>query len=139
MSRTSPSPSILLISSLAALAPAPTRALYGGTKSASLMLYQSLAIEHPDITFTCVIPSTIEGDFRKSAVDAGPVRKSSPNKHGLKRDWVAQRCIDAVDAQERTVFMANFYRIVPMLIYTLGSWGRGIVERGARKKYNYHA
>lgn len=137
MSRTSTSPSILLISSLAALAPAPTRGLYGATKSASLLLYQSLAIEHPDITFTCIIPSTIEGDFRKSAVDAGPVRELNPNKHGLKRDWVAQRCIDAVDAQERTVFMANFYRLVPMLVYTIDSWGRRIVERSARKKYNF--
>lgn len=137
MSRTSPSPSILLISTLAAVAPAPTRALYGATKSASLVLYQSLAIEHPDITFTCVLPSTIEGDFRKSAVDAGPTRESDPNKHGLKRDWVAQRCMEAVDAQERTVFMANFYRIVPMLVYTIDSWGRGIVERAARKKYSF--
>ncbi|KAJ2988902.1 hypothetical protein NUW58_g3739 [Xylaria curta] len=35
--------------------------LYAATKAASLLLYQSLAIEHPEIAFTCVLPATIEG------------------------------------------------------------------------------
>ncbi|KAG9104583.1 hypothetical protein FRC06_001049 [Ceratobasidium sp. 370] len=72
---TSEKPAIALISSLAAVVPAPTRALYCSTKSASLVLFQSLAIEHPRIKFTNIIPSTIEGDFRASAVDGGDTRE----------------------------------------------------------------
>ena len=83
------------------------------------MLYQSLAIEHPDITFTNVLPSTIEGNFRKSAVDAGEVRESDPNTHGLRREAVAQRCMDAVDAQEGTIFMPAWYSIAPAAYYSL--------------------
>ncbi|TFY71659.1 hypothetical protein EVG20_g1349 [Dentipellis fragilis] len=84
-------PAILLISSLAAVIPAPTRAVYGSTKAASFVLFQALAIEHPHIIFSSVLPYTVEGDFRASAVDAGPVREADPNKHGLKREDVAAR------------------------------------------------
>ncbi|KAK6073833.1 short-chain dehydrogenase reductase sdr [Seiridium cupressi] len=91
LTRTSSSPSILLVSSVAAIIPAPTRALYAATKASSLLLFQSLAIEHPKIAFTFILPATIEGNFRASAVDAGPVREADPNKHGLKIDYVAHR------------------------------------------------
>lgn len=84
--------------------------------------------------FTTILPATIEGDFRASAVDAGPVRERDPNKHGLKREVVARRCMEAVDAQERNVFMAGFYRVVPMLYYTLLPQ---VIERVARRKYKY--
>ncbi|KAL5534505.1 hypothetical protein ACEPAG_968 [Sanghuangporus baumii] len=134
LERTSPSPSVLLLSSLAAVTPAPTRALYGSTKSASLILYQSLAIEHPMIHFSFVLPSTIEGNFRASAVDAGPVREADPNRHGLAREDVAKRCILAVDRGERDVFMHGFNRVVPMLYYTICP---GLIEWVARKKYRY--
>ncbi|KAL5495532.1 hypothetical protein ACEPAI_995 [Sanghuangporus weigelae] len=134
LERTSPSPSVLLLSSLAAVTPAPTRALYGSTKSASLILYQSLAIEHPMIHFSFVLPSTIEGNFRASAVDAGPVREADPSRHGLKREDVARRCILAADRGERDVFMHGFNRVVPMLYYTICP---GLIEWFARKKYRY--
>lgn len=61
------------------------------------MLYQALSIEHPSITFTHCVPSTVEGDFRASAVDGGTVREADPNKSGLKREDVARRCVKAVD------------------------------------------
>ncbi|KLO20018.1 NAD-P-binding protein [Schizopora paradoxa] len=133
MTRTSPSPSILQLSSVAAVVPPPTRALYGSSKSASLMLYQALAIEHPEIAFTNILPGTIEGDFRASAVDGGPVREADPNKHGLKKEFVARRCIDAVDARERTVFMGNQYRWAHLMYWIWPS----VIERVARKKYNF--
>jgi short-subunit dehydrogenase len=72
MERTSRTPAILLISSLGAAIPAPTRSIYGSTKAASLALYQALAIEHPRIAFTYILPSTVRGSFRSSAVDAEP-------------------------------------------------------------------
>ncbi|KAG6823859.1 hypothetical protein H0H93_002925, partial [Arthromyces matolae] len=72
LTTSSSSPSILLVSSLGAVIPPPTRTLYASTKAASLLLYQALSIEHPAIAFTSVLPSTVEGDFRASAVDSGP-------------------------------------------------------------------
>ncbi|KAG5337174.1 Dehydrogenase/reductase SDR family protein 7-like [Termitomyces sp. T112] len=129
----SSSPSILLISSLAAVIPPPTRTLYASTKAASLVLYQALSIEHPSIAFTCVLPSTVEGDFRASAVDTGPVRETDPNKHGLKRVDVAKRCIEAVDAGERTVFMPSTMRAGHLLYWLWPAF----VEWRARVKYNF--
>ncbi|KAL0950603.1 hypothetical protein HGRIS_007395 [Hohenbuehelia grisea] len=118
----------------AAVIPAPTRTIYASTKAASLVLYQALSIEHPDITFTSVLPSTVEGDFRASAVDAGPVREANPNKHGLKREDVAARCILAVDRQEKAVFMPWTMKIGMLLYWICPSF----IEWRARVKYNFN-
>jgi short-subunit dehydrogenase len=135
LTRSSISPSILLVSSIAAVIPAPTRALYAATKASSLLLFQSLAIEHPKIAFTFVLPATIEGNFRASAVDSGPVRESDPNKYGLKVSYVAQRCIGAVDQR----VTGNV--VLPWFPYTIGQhlypiWP-AFVEKRARKKYHF--
>ncbi|RXW12678.1 hypothetical protein EST38_g13176 [Candolleomyces aberdarensis] len=135
LSSTSDSPSILLINSVASLIPAPTRTLYASTKSASLVLYQALSIEHPQITFTHVLPATVEGNFRASAVDQGPVREEDPNKSGLKREEVAKRCIEAVDKREKHVFMPSFMRVAHLLYWLWPSF----IEGKARKKYNFEA
>ncbi|EPT01353.1 hypothetical protein FOMPIDRAFT_17804, partial [Fomitopsis schrenkii] len=71
---TSTAPSILLISSHATLVPVPTRPLYGSTKGASLLLYQSLAIEHSAVTFSFAIPATVAGSFRASPLGGGSAR-----------------------------------------------------------------
>lgn len=137
LQRTSSYPAILLVSSLAAMVGAPTRALYGSTKASSLLLYQSLAVEHPRIAFTFLLPATIEGNFRASAVDAGPVREADPNKTGLKIDYVANRCIAAVDQQTTgNVYLPFFPNFLAPLMYTL--WP-GFIEKKARKKYNFEA
>ncbi|KAJ6505798.1 hypothetical protein C8R47DRAFT_967631 [Mycena vitilis] len=129
----SPHPSILLVNSLASAIPAPTRTLYASTKAASLHLYQALAIEHPRIAFTHFLPSTVEGDFRASAVDGGKVREADPNKTGLKREAVARRCITAIEGQEKNVFMP--WSMGPgHLLYWV--WP-GFVEWRARVKYNF--
>lgn len=133
LTTSSSSPSILLVSSLAALIPAPTRTLYASTKAASLVLYQALSIEHPSINFTFFTPSTIEGDFRASAVDKGPTVELDPNKYGLKREAVARRCIEAIDAYERTIFMPRIMRLGHLLYWIYPSF----VEWRARKKYNF--
>ncbi|KAJ7726579.1 hypothetical protein DFH07DRAFT_852743 [Mycena maculata] len=131
----SPSPSILLLNTLASAIPAPTRALYASTKAASLHLYQALAIEHPRIAFTHVLPSTIEGDFRASAVDGGTAREADPNKTGLKREAVARRCVQAIEGGEKNVFMPWFTGPAH-LVYWL--WP-ALLERQAIAKYHYTA
>ncbi|KAI0422493.1 short-chain dehydrogenase [Xylaria grammica] len=138
MKRTSPSPAILLVSSVAAVVPAPTRALYAATKAASLLLFQSLAIEHPEIAFTCVLPATIEGSFRSSAVDADPSQKiDETNKKGLKLEYVASRCAEAVDRGLRGNLVIPWfpYAIAHHLYYIWPS----LIERQARQKYNFTA
>ncbi|KAF9046539.1 hypothetical protein BJ165DRAFT_1173104 [Panaeolus papilionaceus] len=133
LTKTSASPAILLVSSLAALIPAPTRTLYAATKAASLLLYQALSIEHPKVTITNVVPSTVEGDFRTSAVDGGKVREADPSKTGLKRVAVAKRCLDAVDGREKTVWMPGTMRWAHLLYWFFPAF----VEGKARKKYNF--
>ncbi|KAL0932547.1 short-chain dehydrogenase reductase sdr [Colletotrichum truncatum] len=137
LTRTSKSPSILLVSSVAAIIPAPTRALYAATKASSLLLFQSLAIEHPKIAFTFILPATIEGNFRASAVDSGPVREDDPNKHGLKIQDVAERCIDAVDRGiTGNVVLPKFPYAIAQYLYQI--WP-AFIENRARKKYNFQA
>ncbi|KAG0703439.1 hypothetical protein DFH29DRAFT_916352 [Suillus ampliporus] len=136
----STSPSVLLLSSVAAIIPAPTRTLYASTKSASLVLFQALAIEHPRISFVSFLPGTIEGDFRASAVDtplnSSPIiHEADPNKHGLRRDAVATRCIQAIDRKEKTVIMPQYMRGGLILYWIWPAY----VEWRARVKYNFRA
>lgn len=135
LSGTSKSPSVLLVSSLASVIPAPTRAIYASTKSASLLLYQALAIEHRRIAFSLVMPSTVEGDFRTSAVDGGSVREQDPNKHGLKREAVAERCVQAIDNREKTVFMPGIMRLGHLLYWLVPSF----IEWRASVKYGFES
>jgi short-subunit dehydrogenase len=101
------------VNTLASLIPAPTRTIYASSKSASLLLYQALAIEHPFIKFTFFLPATIEGDFRAGAVDGGVVREADPAKNGLKREDVAKRLVKSIDWGEKTVFMpkVSFFKL----------------------------
>ncbi|KIK51942.1 hypothetical protein GYMLUDRAFT_180748 [Collybiopsis luxurians FD-317 M1] len=141
LKRTSKSPSILLVSSLGAVIPAPTRSIYGSTKSASLLLYQALAIEHPSINFSFVLPSTVQGDFRASAVDVPPLSSTSEarnptyNTSGLKVEYVAQRCIQAVDQAQKILFLPEMM-VLGHLLYWL--WP-SFIEKRAMKKYGFVA
>ena len=133
LSNTSKSPSVILVNSLASVIPAPTRTLYASTKASSLVLYQALAIEHPNINFTFFMPSTVEGDFRASAVDSGQVREKDTKDNGLKREEVERRCIRAEDNQEKAVFMPEVMRFAHLLYWVVPSF----IEKMASKKYNY--
>ncbi|KAH9888620.1 NAD(P)-binding protein [Xylariomycetidae sp. FL2044] len=136
LTRTSPSPSILLVSSCAALIPAPTRALYAASKASSLLLYQALSIENPQIAFSFILPATIEGNFRASAVDGGAVCEDDPNQHGLKIDYVATRCIEALDRRTRgNVVLPWWPYAVAHHLYLLCP---SFIERMASKKYNFN-
>ena len=52
-----------------------------------------------------MLPSTVEGGFRASAVDGGPVREADPNKHGLKRAAVARAAVAGIDAGAKNVYV----------------------------------
>lgn len=128
-------PSILLVSSLAAVLPAPTRSVYAASKAAALLLYQSLAIEHPAIAFTWVMPSTVQGNFRSTAVDrveGHDIYKET--KEGLKQEVVARRCMEAVDNGEKHVFMPAPFCRTGQAMYWWIPWA---TEAIARRKYNF--
>ncbi|KAG8853620.1 hypothetical protein FRB91_004628 [Serendipita sp. 411] len=131
LQRTSSLPAILLVSSLAALVPAPTRSLYAASKSSSLMLFRSLAIEHPKIQFSYICPGTIEGNFRASAVDGGDVREVLEG--ALKVEVVAKRCIKMVDRSERLVIIPWKYAAGFVLSWLFPRF----VEKKAREKYGF--
>lgn len=138
MEKTSDSPAILLISSLGAAIPAPTRSIYGSTKAGALALYQALAIEHPSIAFSYILPSTVQGLFRASAVDVEPVpagqENTTPvNTHGLLPDAVAKRCIAAIDKREKVVFFPPFYAYAQLIYWLWPSY----IEKKAATKYSF--
>ncbi|KAF8588446.1 NAD(P)-binding protein [Ramaria rubella] len=132
LAKTSKSPSVLLVSSAAALIPAPTRTLYGASKAASLLLFQALSIEHPEVHFASIIPATVEGNFRASAVDGGPVRESLSS--ALKKDQVARECVHAIDIGRRTLWLPWWYRVAHLAYWIYPP----LVEAIARKKYNFN-
>ncbi|KAI0763301.1 NAD-P-binding protein [Trametes elegans] len=133
----SPSPSVMLMSTLGAIIPAPTMALYSASKSASLLLYQALAIEHPNIAFTLVIPSTVRGEaFFAAAADGGSIRPGAadPNQYGTTQEAVAARTFTAVDKGEHTVLIPSW----PAHFAHFLSWiAPSVVSRFARRRYNF--
>jgi short-subunit dehydrogenase len=100
------------------------------------MLYESLAIENPSVAFSLFIPGTIEGDFRASAVDSGPVREADPNKRGLKRSYVAKVAIGMVDEGKDVVVRPLYMQLGHLLWWTSG-WGKLLAETVAKRKYRW--
>ncbi|PWN50483.1 NAD(P)-binding protein [Violaceomyces palustris] len=156
---TSPYPSVALMSSVAALLPAPTRSIYASTKSSQLSLFRSVAIEcsaHSDspnvgdqqqspkrsnLKFLSVCPGTISTSFRESAVDGGdpgqPLSDSNVSVESgkaLTPAYVAEKTILAVDRHEEGII------VLPRL-YQLATWLEKIfpsyIHNKAKKKYNY--
>ena len=79
-----------------------------------LIFFQSLSIELPLIAFS---PSTVEGDFRAGAVD---VSVADPNKHELKKSYVATKCKRAVDCGIRRYSILGMMRAACGAGYHLG-------------------
>ncbi|KZT52167.1 NAD(P)-binding protein [Calocera cornea HHB12733] len=132
LERTSKQGAVMLISSVGALVPAPTRTLYGSSKAASLLLYQALAIEHPSLAFSLICPGTVNTSFRSSAPDGDDKRDVEESK--LEPDEVAERAVQAVDSGERMVIMPFKYSLA-YLLYVFG--GRKFIEAQAVKKYGW--
>lgn len=77
------------------------------------------------------MPSTVEGNFRASAVDSGPVRETLET--ALKKDDVAQACIHGVDAESPTVWLPRTYQFASVLRTVMPT----MVDNIARRKYNF--
>ncbi len=116
-SQSGPDPAVVLLSSAAAVFPAPTRALYAATKAAQLQLFESFALEceshaahferirtvakslkrKPErraaVRFIALCPGTIQTDFRASAVDVRPDEEGEI----LDSSWEKLRKLDGED------------------------------------------
>lgn len=132
----SPAPAAVLMSSVAALVPPPTRGLYAGSKAAQMQIFQTAALEakaqsehsaktgqahRASVKCFVLAPGTIRTDFRLSAVD-GPidasVRDASWDKDQGKKSGgkssdileVGQVAHDAIRGADR---MAEGVKVIP--------------------------
>lgn len=161
---TSKRPAVVVLSSVAALVPAPTRALYGAAKAAQLVLVEGVALEaerqaqEPGrslVRFATVLPGTIATSFRASAVDLAPGetpavatkdaswdagtsgasgQKSKSKSDILTPDQVANAMVRAVDQESSG-------RIAMPSKYTwalrVQPFAPGFLGRKAHAKYGY--
>lgn len=163
MQTTSPSPSIHLLSSAAAVFPAPTRALYCASKAAQLAVFQSVAIEaasqaklarkpgslqqRAHVRFYASLPGTILSDFRASAVDGSPAASAAfdgswdaakggkaKKSDALQPTDVADRSILALD---RYVEGAEEMPAKYWLARKVQPFAPSLIVALARKKYGY--
>lgn len=132
---TSALPTIVLLSSVAAFVPPPTRSLYGASKAAQLHLFQATAVEaqaqaekgtpkRSNIAFLAMAPATIRTSFRQSAIDIdgepggeAPKDAAWDDKKGsseiLEAAEVAKRSIKCADKGVRgVVALPGKYRVV---------------------------
>ncbi|CDZ96720.1 Predicted dehydrogenase [Phaffia rhodozyma] len=90
LSETSTSPTIALLSSVAALLPAPTRSIYASSKSAAQALFQTLAVESElqglGVQFLSVVAGSVRTDLRKRALDVSPIGNNPKEDEEVK--WV---------------------------------------------------
>lgn len=136
-------PYVAVIGSLAALVPAPTRALYCASKAAQQMLVQSVAAECASqariagrnlVRFVVLAPSTVATSF-STRMTVGPKNTRSRSlKKMLSPESVGNTVVECVDR--------NKTGVVPMpykyfLVWLLAPLLPGLVERGAHRRYEY--
>lgn len=152
---TSPYPSVILMSSAAALFATPTRSIYAATKSAQLSLFRSVAVEaqaHSEaspeggkkrakVRFLSICPGTIATSFRHSAVDLDKTSTEMPEDLA----WVkGEKMLTPQGVAEKTIFAVDRYSegtITLPPFYALATWvdklAPSFTARAARKKYAY--
>ncbi|OBZ87040.1 Formamidopyrimidine-DNA glycosylase [Choanephora cucurbitarum] len=132
----SKSPNLLIISSMAGKAGAPTRSLYAGSKHALHGFFDSLRTEVGvyNIHIGLICPGTVDTDLRHSAVDKslgeGDVAGSKKNK--LSAEAVANRIIQASDFRQREIYTPSWFGYAAI-------WGKllapGLIDYVAQRKY----
>lgn len=155
LSATSTHPTVVLLSTVAAVLPTPTRTLYSGSKGASHALLASLALESDvlglGVEFIEVLAGSVNTAMRTRAVDAASAAPGSadepPAKWSLEPAAVAASVIEAVDSglgdgtraealRLRQVWLpAKPYRWAHLLYWLPGPVGRRQIENLAREKY----
>ena len=148
-------PTVILLSTVAAVLPTPTRTLYSASKGASHALLASLALESDllglGVEFIEILAGSVNTSLRTRAVDASTakgVNAEPPSKYSLEPAAVAASVIEAVDCAPasagiseeplrlRQIWLpARPYRWAHLLYWLPGDFGRRKVEDGARDKY----
>lgn len=153
LSSSSAHPTIVLLSTVAAVLPTPTRTLYSASKGATHSLLASLALESDilglGVEFIEVLAGSVNTSLRTRAVDASSSGPTEPeSKWSLAPSTVAAKVIKTVDKglgdgtrnetlRLRQVWLPQKpYRWAHLLYWLPGSLLRGQVENGAREKYS---
>lgn len=125
---------LCVISSLSAYFGAPTRSLYSCTKFALRGFMESLRIEWKryGISIILISPSTVNTDFRKSALDNDNTGVNSSKS--LEPVKVALEILKANDSRARHVFIPSYFSFVLFL----QNWIPDIIDNFASRKYGYH-
>lgn len=133
---TSSAPNFIVVSSMAGLVGAPTRALYAGSKFALHGFFDSIRVELSpyNVHVGLVCPGTVDTELRNSAVDKslgnGIVAGSKKNK--LSPSQVAKRIILASDSREREVYIPAWFGYGAVWAKTIAS---PLVDWAAARKY----
>lgn len=102
----------VVLSSMAALVPAPTRSVYGAAKAAQLILAEGVALEaerqarepgRAPVRISTVLPGTIATGFRASAVDLAP--GETPASITSDASWDAAPSASGHDTKRRLARM----------------------------------
>ncbi|KAI8378531.1 hypothetical protein BD560DRAFT_453400 [Blakeslea trispora] len=133
----SKSPNLLIVSSMAGKAGAPTRSLYAGSKHALHGFFDSLRTEVSayNIHIGLICPGTVDTDLRHFAVDKslgeGEVAGSKKNK--LSAETVAKRIIQASDLRQREIYIPSWFGYAAI-------WGKllapELIDYVAQRKYS---
>ncbi|CAO3653679.1 unnamed protein product [Mucor hiemalis] len=130
------SPNFIVVSSMAGLVGAPTRALYAGSKFALHGFFDSIRVElNPyNVHVGLVCPGTVDTELRNSAVDKslgeGVVSGSKKNK--LSPNQVAKRIITCSDKREREVYIPAWFGYGAIWAKIIAS---PLVDWAAARKY----
>ncbi|KAJ2910471.1 hypothetical protein GGI21_000842 [Coemansia aciculifera] len=134
--------SVVVVSSMAGLAAAPTRSLYSASKHAVSAYFNAFRMEVAGrgVAVTVVYPGTVDTDLRRAAVDApSPVSSSTTVASGsssgkLSPDTCARQIVRAA-ALRHTSLITPFwpYALVPILYPIVP----GFIDYLAKKKYGF--
>jgi short-subunit dehydrogenase len=125
---------ITIINSLAGVFGAPTRSLYACTKFALTGFFDSLRIEvaRDGISVINVLPSTIDTEFRSSAIDHRQSLGATKSK-GLCPVKCAKAIANANDERQRELYLPEYYRWI-VILKSFFPW---LIDRGAARKYGW--
>ncbi|KAJ2895953.1 hypothetical protein IWW38_002165 [Coemansia aciculifera] len=134
--------SVVVVSSMAGLAAAPTRSLYSASKHAVSAYFNAFRMEVAGrgVAVTVVYPGTVDTDLRRAAVDApSPVSSSTTVASGsssgkLSPDTCARQIVRAAALGHASLITPFWpYALVPILYPIVP----GFIDYLAKKKYGF--
>ncbi|KAJ3220623.1 hypothetical protein HK099_004139 [Clydaea vesicula] len=126
---------LVVISSVAGLIPAPTRSIYGASKAAINLFFNSLRIEYESrgLNICLILPATVKTEFRNSALDAEDNLENNKT-FGIDTVKCCNIIIRSSDLRLKQVFIPVHYFAISLLEKIFPS----VTNYFAKKKYGFH-